>query len=229
MSRDVALMSATDLLRHFRRGTLSPVEATKAALGQVRQHNERLNALCWLDEEGALVQARESEVRWRDDRPMGLLDGVPATVKDLLLTKGWPTLRGSRTVKRDQPWTEDAPTVARLREHGAVLIGKTTTPEFGWKGVTDSPLTGITRNPWDPSKTPGGSSGGAAVAANAPAGAAAPSPPRPAWVRFISAPTAAAPSASLPPSPASSASSRASGACRPIPLAPSARSPMSGR
>ncbi len=165
MSRDVALMSATDFLRHFRRGTLSPVEATKAALGQVRQHNERLNALCWLDEEGALVQARESEVRWRDGRPMGLLDGVPATVKDLLLTKGWPTLRGSRTVKRDQPWTEDAPTVARLREHGAVLIGKTTTPEFGWKGVTDSPLTGVTRNPWDPSKTPGGSSGGAAVAA----------------------------------------------------------------
>ena len=165
MSRDVALMSATDLLRHFRRGTLSPVEATKAALAQVRQHNERLNALCWLDEEGALAQARESEMRWRDGRPMGLLDGVPATVKDLLLTKGWPTLRGSRTVRRDQPWTEDAPTVARLREHGAVLIGKTTTPEFGWKGVTDSPLTGITRNPWDPTKTPGGSSGGAAVAA----------------------------------------------------------------
>ena len=165
MSRDVALMSATDLLRHFRRGTLSPVEATKAALGQVRQHNERLNALCWLDEEGALALARESETRWREGRPLGLLDGVPATVKDLLLTKGWPTLRGSRTVKRDQPWVEDAPTVARLREHGAVLIGKTTTPEFGWKGVTDSPLTGITRNPWDPTKTPGGSSGGAAVAA----------------------------------------------------------------
>ncbi|MSP48599.1 MAG: amidase [Alphaproteobacteria bacterium] len=165
MSRDVALMSATELLRHFRRGTLSPVEATQAALAQVRRHNERLNALCWLDEEGALVQARESETRWREGRPLGLLDGVPATVKDLLLTRGWPTLRGSRTIKRDQAWTEDAPTVARLREHGAVLIGKTTTPEFGWKGVTDSPLTGITRNPWNPDKTPGGSSGGAAVAA----------------------------------------------------------------
>lgn len=165
MSRDVAMMSATDLLRHFRRGTLSPVEATEAALGQVRRHNERLNALCWLDEEGALAQARESEARWREGRPIGLLDGIPATVKDLLLTRGWPTLRGSRTVKRDQAWNEDAPTVARLREHGAVLIGKTTTPEFGWKGVTDSPLTGITRNPWDPNRTPGGSSGGAAVAA----------------------------------------------------------------
>src|SRR5690606_26736759 len=97
--------------------------------------------------------------------PQGLLDGVPATVKDLVLTKGWPTLRGSRAVSPDQPWNEDAPAVARLREHNAVLLGKTTTPEFGWKGVTDNPLTGITRNPWNPEKTPGGSSGGAAVAA----------------------------------------------------------------
>jgi aspartyl-tRNA(Asn)/glutamyl-tRNA(Gln) amidotransferase subunit A len=165
MSRDLALMPATELLRQYRRGTLSPVEATEAALAQVRSHNEALNALCWLDEESALSQARESEARWQAGRPIGLLDGVPTTVKDLLLTRGWPTLRGSRTVRRDQTWSEDAPTVARLREHGAVLIGKTTTPEFGWKGVTDSPLTGITRNPWDPSRTPGGSSGGAAVAA----------------------------------------------------------------
>jgi aspartyl-tRNA(Asn)/glutamyl-tRNA(Gln) amidotransferase subunit A len=165
MSRDVALLPATELLRLYRRGSLSPVEATQAALAQIRSHNEKLNALCWLDEEGALAQARESEIRWREQRPQGLVDGVPTTVKDLLLTRGWPTLRGSRTVRRDQPWNEDAPSVARLREHGAVLLGKTTTPEFGWKGVTDSPLTGITRNPWDPTKTPGGSSGGAAVAA----------------------------------------------------------------
>src|SRR3546814_6568355 len=75
----------------------------------------------------------------------------------ILLTKGWPTLRGSRAVSRDQPWAEDAPAVARLREHGAVLLGKTTTPEFGWKGVTDSALDGITRNPWNPATTPGGS------------------------------------------------------------------------
>ena len=93
-----------------------------------------------------------------------MVDGVPATIKDLVLTKGWPTLRGSRAVARDQSWDEDAPATARLREQGAVLLGKTTTPEFGWKGVTDSPLTGITRNPWDLSKTPGGSSGGAAAA-----------------------------------------------------------------
>src|SRR5262249_6942286 len=112
-----------------------------------------------------LAAARGSEARWAKSEPLGRIDGVPASIKDLLITKGWPTLRGSKAVDPKQPWEEDAPAVARLREEGAVLLGKTTTPEFGWKGVTDSPLTGITRNPWDPSKTPGGSSGGAAVAA----------------------------------------------------------------
>jgi aspartyl-tRNA(Asn)/glutamyl-tRNA(Gln) amidotransferase subunit A len=97
--------------------------------------------------------------------PLSFIDGVPATIKDLVLTKGWPTLRGSRTVDASQSWDEDAPATQRLREAGAVLLGKTTTPEFGWKGVCDSPLTGITRNPWNPKMTPGGSSGGAAVAA----------------------------------------------------------------
>jgi aspartyl-tRNA(Asn)/glutamyl-tRNA(Gln) amidotransferase subunit A len=97
--------------------------------------------------------------------PAGLADGLPTTVKDLLLLKGWPTRRGSRTIDPNQPWEEDSAAVARLREHGAVFLGKTTTPEFGWKGVTDSPLSGVTRNPWDTRMTPGGSSGGAAVAA----------------------------------------------------------------
>ncbi len=97
--------------------------------------------------------------------PLGPLDGVTTSIKDIILSEGWPTLRGSRSVDPNQPWTEDAPCVTRLRERGAVFLGKTTTPEFGWKGVTDSALMGITRNPWDLSKTPGGSSGGAAVAA----------------------------------------------------------------
>src|SRR4029077_5800796 len=95
---------------------------------------------------------------------LGLVDGVPATVKDLILTRGWPTRRGSRTIDPNQPWEEDGASVARMKEQGAVFLGKTTTPEFGWKGVTDSPLTGITRNPWNPAKTPGGSSGGGAAA-----------------------------------------------------------------
>ena len=100
----------------------------------------------------------------RSGEPVGPLDGVPVSIKDLILTRGWPTLRGSRTVDPNQPWDVDAPVTARLREAGAVLIGKTTTPEFGCKAETNSPLTGITRNPWDPTKTPGGSSGGTAAA-----------------------------------------------------------------
>jgi aspartyl-tRNA(Asn)/glutamyl-tRNA(Gln) amidotransferase subunit A len=96
---------------------------------------------------------------------MGPLDGVPVTIKDIILTEGWPTLRGSRTTDPDGPWTEDAPSTARLKEAGAIVLGKTTTPEFGWKGVCDSPLTGITRNPWNTDRTPGGSSGGAGAAA----------------------------------------------------------------
>jgi aspartyl-tRNA(Asn)/glutamyl-tRNA(Gln) amidotransferase subunit A len=165
VSQDLALLSAVELVDLYRARKLSPVEATQAALARIAAHNPRLNAFCLIDAEGALAAARAAEARWMQGTPLGRIDGVPASVKDLLITKGWPTLRGSKVVDPRQPWTEDAPSVARLREAGAVLLGKTTTPEFGWKGVTDSPLTGITRNPWDPGKTPGGSSGGAAVAA----------------------------------------------------------------
>ncbi len=165
MSRDLALISAVDLLQAYRSKRLSPVEAAQAALDRIRRLNGQLNAFCLVDEEAALSAARASQARWSKGATLGRLDGVPATVKDLVIARGWPTLRGSKTIARDQPWEEDAPAVARLREQGAVLLGKTTTPEFGWKGVTDSPLTGITRNPWNPERTPGGSSGGAAVAA----------------------------------------------------------------
>ena len=165
MSQDLALMSAVDLLAQYRAKKLSPVEAVKAALQRIGRLNPRFNAFCLVDEAAALASAAASEARWMKGQPIGLVDGVPATVKDLLIAKGWPTLRGSKAVDPKQAWDEDAPCVARLREEGAVLLGKTTTPEFGWKGVTDSPLTGITRNPWDETKTPGGSSGGAAVAA----------------------------------------------------------------
>ncbi|MBM3570695.1 MAG: amidase [Alphaproteobacteria bacterium] len=157
-------MPATRLLALYRTRKLSPVEATKAALRRIARHDRALNAYCLVDEKGALKAARESEKRWAKGKPCGLVDGVPTSIKDLILTKGWPTLRGSLTVDPKGPWRDDAPCVARLREHGAVLLGKTTTPEFGWKGVTDSALTGITRNPWDLRMTPGGSSGGAAAA-----------------------------------------------------------------
>ncbi|MEQ8252122.1 MAG: amidase [Oceanibaculum nanhaiense] len=162
---DICYLPATELLKHYRRKSLSPVEVTKAVLARIEAVDPHVNAFCLVDAEAALTAARASEARWMQREPRGMVDGIPATVKDLILSEGWPTLRGSKTVARHQNWPEDAPAVARLREEGAVLVGKTTTPEYGWKGVTDSPLTGITRNPWDTSKTPGGSSGGAAAAA----------------------------------------------------------------
>jgi aspartyl-tRNA(Asn)/glutamyl-tRNA(Gln) amidotransferase subunit A len=158
-------MPATELLRRYRERSLSPVEATKAALARIEALNGTLNAYCLVDAARALAAARESEARWQKGEPRGPVDGVPSSIKDLILTEGWPTRRGSHAIDPKGPWIEDAPATARLREAGAVLLGKTTTPEFGWKGVTDSPLTGITRNPWNLATTPGGSSGGAAVAA----------------------------------------------------------------
>jgi len=161
---DLCALSATELLRLYRTRRASPVEATEAVLGRIGRLNPVLNAFCLVAERQAREAARQSEKRWAKGAPRGLLDGVPVSIKDLLLTKGWPTLRGSKTIDPQGPWNDDAPAVARLREHGAVLLGKTTTPEFGWKGVTDGPLTGITRNPWNPRMTPGGSSGGGAAA-----------------------------------------------------------------
>ena len=161
----LADLSATELLRLYRRKDVSPVEAVNAVFERIDAHNDLFHPFCHLDREAASAAAAASEARWLRDSPLGLVDGIPTTVKDLLLTRGWPTLRGSRTVDREQAWADDAPAVARLREHGAVLLGKTTTPEWGWKGVCDSPLEGATRNPWNAAMTPGGSSGGAAVAA----------------------------------------------------------------
>jgi aspartyl-tRNA(Asn)/glutamyl-tRNA(Gln) amidotransferase subunit A len=143
---------------------LSPVEVTEACLGRIEALDAQINAFCHIDAPASLAMAEASEARWLAGEPLSPLDGVPVAVKDLLVTKGWPTRRGSLTVDPHAYIDTDAPTVARLREAGAVLIGKTTTPEFGWKGSTDSPLTGITRNPWNKAKTPGGSSGGSSAA-----------------------------------------------------------------
>lgn len=161
---DLTQLSASDLLRLYRSGQASPTEATQAVLERIERLNPLINAFCLVDAESALTAAAASTERWRRGTPAGPLDGVPTSIKDLILTRGWPTRRGSRTVDPDQPWDTDAPCVARLREAGAVLVGKTTTPEFGCKGETNSPLTGITRNPWNLSRTAGGSSGGTAAA-----------------------------------------------------------------
>ncbi|MCX4811299.1 amidase [Streptomyces sp. NBC_01239] len=164
MTTELTELTAVELLDGYRRREFSPVEATRATLDRAEEIQPAVNAFVRLDAEGALAQAAESAERWRRGEPAGLLDGVPVTVKDILLQRGTPTLRGSKTIAKQGSWDEDAPSVARLREHGAVFIGKTTTPEFGWKGVTDSPLSGVTRNPHDPSRTAGGSSGGSAAA-----------------------------------------------------------------
>jgi aspartyl-tRNA(Asn)/glutamyl-tRNA(Gln) amidotransferase subunit A len=160
---DLCFASATELVAAYRARTLSPVDVVHAVLARIDALNPRLNAFNLVDHDGALAAARASEARWASGKPLGPVDGVPASIKDILLTKGWPTLRGSKTIDPAGPWKDDAPAVARLRESGAVLLGKTTTPEFGWKGVTDSALTGVTRNPWHLEMTPGGSSGGAAA------------------------------------------------------------------
>ncbi len=152
----------------YRSGQATPLQATQAVLARISQHNPQLQAFCLVDEAAALDAAQASTLRWQQGRPLSPLDGVPVSIKDLILTKGWPTLRGSRTVNPHQAWDVDAPATARLREAGAVLLGKTATPEFGCKGETNSPASTANgqgaRNPWDPSKTPGGSSGGAAAA-----------------------------------------------------------------
>jgi aspartyl-tRNA(Asn)/glutamyl-tRNA(Gln) amidotransferase subunit A len=162
---DPAFWTVAELREAYRNRRLSPVEAARAALSRIARHDRDVNAFCLVDEDRALESARESERRWSRAQPLGPLDGITATVKELLLARHWPTTRCSLAVDSPPPWDEDAPSVARLRAAGAVFLGKTTSPELGCKGTTDSPRFGVTRNPWDLSRTPGGSSGGAAVAA----------------------------------------------------------------
>ena len=165
---DLTQLTATELIDLYRTGQASPVEAMQQVLERVERVDPILNSFILVDADAGMDAARVSEARWvahrADGSPVGAVEGVPTSIKDILWTKGWPTLRGSRAIDPDQPWEEDAPSVARLREAGAAMFGKTTTPEFGCKAETNSPLTGISRNPWDPTKTPGGSSGGTAAA-----------------------------------------------------------------
>jgi aspartyl-tRNA(Asn)/glutamyl-tRNA(Gln) amidotransferase subunit A len=156
-------MPATDLAAAIRSKQVSPVEVINAVLARIEQLNPRLNAFCLVTAEAARQAAQAAEQAVMRGEPLGPLHGVPVSIKDLVLTKGVRTMRGSKLYEHDVP-TEDAPVVERLKAAGAIILGKTTTPEFGFKGVTDSPVTGITRNPWHPERTPGGSSGGAGVA-----------------------------------------------------------------
>jgi aspartyl-tRNA(Asn)/glutamyl-tRNA(Gln) amidotransferase subunit A len=164
MPTEISQLSGSELLRLYRRRELSPVDVVQDALARIERFEPQINAFVMVDKEGALAAARASQARWTKGEPQGLLDGLPATVKDNIDVKGLPSRKGSLTTST-APATADAPASARLREQGAIVLGKTTLPEYGWIGVCHSPLTGVTRNPWNRGRTPGGSSGGAAAAA----------------------------------------------------------------
>jgi aspartyl-tRNA(Asn)/glutamyl-tRNA(Gln) amidotransferase subunit A len=159
---DAATLTAEEMLALYASRALSPVEVLQAVTERIAQLNPTLNAFAVLNPR-ALDAAGESAMRWRAGRPMGLLDGVPCTVKDLLDVAGFPTRRGSR-ITDAAPMADDAPSVVGLKAAGAVIVGKTTTTEFGWKSPGDCPLHGITRNPWNTAYTTGGSSSGAGAA-----------------------------------------------------------------
>ena len=159
--------TATQLARGYRRGNCSPVEVIDAVLARIDHCESQLNAWRLVDSRRAWSQARASEKRWLEDEPRGVLDGVPVAIKDVTETRIWPTRNGSLVLEPRSRTRVDAIVVERLKREGAILLGKTQTPEFAWLGVTQSALHGITRNPWNTDWTPGGSSGGsgAAVAA----------------------------------------------------------------
>lgn len=155
-------LSAAELSKLYARGEASPVDVVDAMLIRASKLQPRLNALVLLDADGARAAAKASEARWREKRPLSLLDGVPTTIKDTTNVKGWPTRYGSHATD-ETPAGENAPVTDRLQRAGIILLGKSTTPEFGWKALTDSPLQGTTRSPWNPGHSPGGSSGGASA------------------------------------------------------------------
>lgn len=165
---ELCRLGVAELTTAYAAGTLSPVEVAEACLARAELVQERHNAFTLIDHELALEQARAALGRWRAGAPASAIDGVPVTIKDIVWVAGHEIRYGSRTTPVTPP--HDAPAVARLRAGGAVFLGLTTTPEFGWKAVTDSALSGVTTNPWNPALTPGGSSGGAAAAAAAGAG-----------------------------------------------------------
>lgn len=161
---DILALDGTALLHAYRRGALSPREALEAFLDAVDRLAPRVNAFCLVDAEAAIAAADASTARWAAGRPMGPLDGIPVTIKDNVAWRGHPMRRGSRA-SPDTPLVESAPVVDRLLAAGAIPLGKTVMPEFGWKGVGDSPLHGPARNPWNLARTTGGSSAGAGAAA----------------------------------------------------------------
>jgi len=154
---------ATELAAAIRTRRLSPVELVDAVLARIERHNPRLRAYLTVTEEQARQAARVAEAAVMRGDPLGTLHGVPVAIKDLSFTKGIRTTRGSLLYQDFVP-DENHPIVVRLLDAGAIIVGKTNTPEFGWKGATDNRLGPPCVNPWHTERTPGGSSGGSAVA-----------------------------------------------------------------
>lgn len=155
--------SISTLRALYQDGDVSPADVVESALRHALEVQDDLNAFAYLDHEGARVAAKNSAERWAIGRPLSPLDGIPVTVKEFANVKGWQTRRASLATPQDLA-NEDAIFVARLKGAGAILLGKTRSPEFNWKGTTDSPGFGITRNPLNRELTSGGSSGGCAAA-----------------------------------------------------------------
>src|SRR5207302_7084877 len=160
---ELCYLPAVEMAAAIRSKKLSPVEVIDAVLARVDRLNPTLNAYCTVTGDAARVSAREAEAAVMRDGPLGMLHGIPVSIKDLVMTKGVRTTWGSKLYEHFVP-DEDAPVVERLRQAGAIVLGKTNTPEFGFKGVTDNPVFGPSRNPWSLAHTPGGSSGGGAAA-----------------------------------------------------------------
>lgn len=159
----IADLTAVQMRQAFESGELSPVDAAKACLKRISDLDDQTHAYSQVNEDITLAEARAAEKRYQNKQADGLVDGIPVAVKDIFMAQGWPNLKGSKLVDASKPAETDAPAVAALKRHGMVTVGRTTTPEYGWKGVTDSLLEGPTGNPWDPAKTAGGSSGGSAT------------------------------------------------------------------
>lgn len=163
---DLCFTPATELSRLIRARALSPVELMRAVTERARRLNPVLNAICTETYDAAMTQARAAERAVTEGAPLGLLHGMPVTIKDLSLTRGVRTMGGSHIFRERVPDTEHVH-VERLRLAGAISIGKTTTSELGWSGVSRSPVTGITHNPWKHGMNAGASSAGAGVCAAA--------------------------------------------------------------
>lgn len=158
------LPSVKSMISMYRTQSLSPENVVTSCLERIDSLNASLNAFCVVDAESALEQARLSAKRWKQGDPKSEIDGVPVSIKDVMPAAGWPLYYGSRTSGESPISQQDCEIVVWLRRLGAVILGSTTTCEFGWKGVTDNPRYGVTRNPVHRDYSAGGSSGGAGVA-----------------------------------------------------------------